>query len=74
VVNDHPRPVLMSDELATELGLSDRMGRRTDGGGVVVVTEAELLVKAPATAYVEWGYPDTLGRFTPTVWTGPRPE
>ena len=66
------RPVLMSLELADELGWTDRLTRRTESTGVALMTEDDLLAKCPPGAYIEWGYPDTLGRFTPTIYTGPR--
>ena len=76
--NDAPkpaqRPVLMSLELADVHGLTGRMKNAGDSGiGVVWVDEDDLLAKAPEGCYIEWGYPDAHGRFTPTVYTGPRP-
>ena len=67
------RPVLMTLELADVLGLVGRMKNAGDSTiGVVWVDEDDLLAKAPKGAYIEWGFPDQHGRFTPTVYAGPR--
>jgi len=55
-------------ELADVLGLVGRMKNAGDSRiGVVLVDDDDLLTKAPDGAYIEWGYPDAHGRFTPTV-------
>ena len=63
------RPVLMSIAIADDMGWTDRLTRRTETTGVLIVTEDELLAKCPPGCSIEWGYPDTLGRFTPTIHT-----
>jgi hypothetical protein len=63
-----PRPVLFSIELAETLGLGDRLTQRQANPpvGVALVTEDELL--SFGASRVEWGTPDELGRYAPTLY------
>jgi hypothetical protein len=66
---DEARPVVMSIDLADQLGLTDRLNGRNRTSGIVWLTEAELLTLGASR--VEWGEPDRNGWYEPTLYSEP---
>ena len=64
------RPVRFAIELVRQLDWMDRIDylrAHSDGSVVIDCDEADFMAAEPSITRIEWGEPDHLGAYTPTI-------